>query len=134
MRFLCIFIGLVLVASCTDTELVGMQQLSKGAQLYKANCANCHQENGTGLAKLMPPLAESDYLATNFKQLPCLIRNGNKAPMVVNGVTYTQAMPGSKHLSDQDIAAICVFVGQKFLVPGQTLSDSVFKAVLKSCP
>jgi hypothetical protein len=54
--------------------------------------------------------------------------------MVVNGITYTQAMPASPHLSEQDIAAICVFVGQKFLVPGQTLSDSVFKTVLKSCP
>jgi mono/diheme cytochrome c family protein len=134
MRLVYLFLGLILFATCTDTELVGMQQLSKGAQLYKANCANCHQENGSGLAKLMPPLAESDYLAANFTQLPCLIRNGNRTPMVVNGITYTQAMPASPHLSEQDIAAICVFVGQKFLVPGQTLSDSVFKAVLKSCP
>jgi mono/diheme cytochrome c family protein len=134
MRLVFLFLGMVLVAACTDTELVGMQQLSKGAQLYKANCANCHQENGAGLAKLMPPLAESDDLAANFTQLPCLIRNGNRTPMVVNGITYTQAMPASPHLSEQDIAAICVFVGQKFLVPGQTLSDSVFKTVLKSCP
>ncbi|MEM6522979.1 MAG: c-type cytochrome, partial [Bacteroidota bacterium] len=32
---------------------------------YLQHCSSCHQKNGEGLARLYPPLADSDYLENN---------------------------------------------------------------------
>jgi mono/diheme cytochrome c family protein len=74
---------------------------SQGERLYKAHCANCHMEDGTGLAKLIPPLANSDYLKLNQESIPCIILKGQSGEIVVNGVTYDQQMPGQKYTEIQ---------------------------------
>ncbi|NQZ78447.1 MAG: cytochrome c, partial [Ekhidna sp.] len=38
----------------------------QGAKIYATYCANCHQQDGKGLASLYPPLAGSDYLMEDF--------------------------------------------------------------------
>ena len=73
----------------------------QGAILYTNFCANCHMETGEGLRGLIPPLAKSDYLAAHRADLACLIRNGQRGKIVVNGVEYNQQeMLGIKKLSD----------------------------------
>lgn len=74
---------------------------SQGKRLYTAHCSNCHMEDGTGLAKLIPPLAASDFLEANQDILPCIIRHGQKGKIVVNGITYDQEMPGEKYTDIQ---------------------------------
>lgn len=58
-------------------------------------------EDGKGLAKLIPPLANADYLKTNQDRIPCIIRNGQSGEIVVNGVVYNQEMPGEKYTEIQ---------------------------------
>lgn len=70
---------------------------SQGERLYTAHCANCHMEDGLGLAKLIPPLANSDYLRLNQDIVPCIIRHGQNGPITVNGVHFDQEMPGEKY-------------------------------------
>lgn len=122
-----------LLLACSDNELADMHRLSNGAKLYKMNCANCHQENGEGLAKLMPPLLKSDWFENNIKELPCLIKNGNKGPIQVNGLVYTQPMPGIGHLTDSEIKDIAVYVAQKFGNTTWEQADSIFSEPLNSC-
>lgn len=134
MKPLFFIIGLCLIlASCTDGELTDMHRLSNGAKIYKLNCANCHQENGEGLAKLMPPLLNSDWFINNTKDLPCLIKQGNKGGITVNGITYKQAMPALSHLSEQELKDVCVYVAQKFGKLTWEQADSVFAKLPKSC-
>ncbi len=127
-----ILLSLVIVA-CTDSELSDMHRLSNGARVYKLNCANCHQENGEGLAQLMPPLQNSDWFKPNLKELPCLIKHGQNTPMQVNGITYKQAMPALKHLSAQEIKDVSVYVAQKFAGLSWEQADSLFSQVPNSC-
>lgn len=70
---------------------------SQGERLYLAHCANCHMEDGKGLAKLIPPLANSDYLRENQALIPCILRHGQEGKILVNGVWYDQKMAGEKY-------------------------------------
>ena len=124
---------LLFIGACSDGELTDMHRLSNGAKLYKLNCANCHQENGEGLARLMPPLLKSDWLRNNTSELPCLIKKGNNQKMIVNGVLYNQAMPSLAHLSDSEVNDICVYVAQKFGDFTFERADSMFSDSLISC-
>jgi mono/diheme cytochrome c family protein len=124
---------LLFFVACSEGELTDMHRLSNGAKLYKMNCANCHQEKGEGLARLMPPIMLSDWLLANMKELPCLIKNGSKQPMLVNGVLYKQAMPSLSHLSDSEVKDICVFVVQKFGDITLEQADTMFSDSLNSC-
>ena len=108
MRSLSIFLGLlavlVLLATCGKTERL------QGHALYDQHCANCHMEEGEGLRQLIPPLAGSDYLRDNPEASIRGIRYGMEGPMVVNGVTYNQPMPGNKELTAIQIVNIMNYV------------------------
>ena len=58
-------------------------------------------EDGMGLAKLIPPLAQSDYLKDNQETTPCILYHGQKGAITVNGITYNQEMPGKKYTDVQ---------------------------------
>ena len=84
----------------------------QGEALYVTNCANCHMEDGSGLGRNIPVLAQSDYLVTHRNQLACIVKYGLKDTIVVNGTTYHQAMPGNAKLSDVEITNILNYVFQ----------------------
>lgn len=99
------FLLLLLISACQPNPY------KQGERLYKANCANCHMDNGEGLGALIPPLAGADYLEKNREKLPCLLRYGIKDSIVVNGKIYAEAMPGVATLSEVQIANILNYVG-----------------------
>lgn len=92
IAFLLIMIGL---NSCEQ------ETYAQGKRLYTAHCENCHMDDGTGLAKLIPPLAQSDYLRDQQSSIACIIKNGQNGPIIVNGRTYNQEMPGAKYTEVQ---------------------------------
>lgn len=133
MRNIVLALLVLAIGACSDTELMSMQQLSSGAKLYETHCSNCHQEDGSGLAMLIPPLKHSDYLQEHFYQLPCIIKKGMEGEIKVNGQSYHQKMPGNEKLTKKEISDICLFVLQKFPERPITIgSDSIEKA-LKTC-
>lgn len=83
--------------------LTGCEQETymQGKRLYEAHCNNCHMEDGIGLAKLIPPLANSDYLRDNQDKIACILRNGQTGKVTVNNVMYDQEMPGKKYTEVQ---------------------------------
>lgn len=91
---LCYLVAIIFVGCKNNTY-------SQGERLYLAHCANCHMEDGVGLAKLIPPLANSDYLKLHQEVIPCIIRHGQTGEIVVNGVRYNQEMPGEKYTAIQ---------------------------------
>lgn len=103
-RFPLFFIFLFFLSRCEPNPY------REGERLYKANCANCHMDNGEGLGGLIPPLAGADYLEKNREILPCVLRYGLKDTILVNGRTYAEAMPGVATLSDIHIANILNYV------------------------
>ncbi len=68
--------------------------------------------DGTGLAELIPPLAQSDYLQNNNLATVCIIRYGQEGKIIVNGRTYENPMPGVDRLSDFEITNIINYINQ----------------------
>ena len=84
--------------------------MTKGQGVYNANCAACHQPDGSGLAGAFPPLAASDYLQGDRKAVMGAALFGLSGPITVNGVDYNGVMPSLGHLSDEDLAAALTYV------------------------
>ena len=117
----CLFI-LVIYGSCEskqegDTPSLShirdtktMQYAVEGKILYEQNCANCHQPDGRGLGRVIPPLEESDYMNEDLGRTVRVIKHGLRGEITVNGITYNQNMPGSPHLTNMEIAQITTYV------------------------
>lgn len=94
----------------TSREEIRLKQYQvQGAKLYATYCANCHQQDGKGLASLYPPLAGSDYLLEDLPRAACIIRHGQSKEIVVNGVTYNQMMPGNP-ITNLEVAEVLTFI------------------------
>ncbi len=116
---------LVLFASCSGSssnsdnsekselssrdEIRLKQYKVEGAKIYATYCANCHQQDGKGLASLYPPLAESDYLMEDLARAACIIKNGQSKEIVVNGATFNQMMPGNP-ISNLEVAEVLTYI------------------------
>jgi len=84
--------------------------MAKGKTAYEANCAACHQADGTGLKGAFPPLAGSDYLNKDRKTVMSAALFGLSGPITVNGQDYNGVMPSMGHLPDEDLAAALSYV------------------------
>ena len=120
-----IFIFVILISACgagsssenaskssslnARDEIRLKQYQVEGAKLYTAYCANCHQQDGKGLASLYPPLDGSDYLLENLPRAACIIKHGQMKEIVVNGQTYNQMMPGNA-ITNLEIAEVLTFI------------------------
>jgi mono/diheme cytochrome c family protein len=120
------FVAFVL-ASCGDSSS------TQGERLYNVYCANCHLDDGQGLRGLMPPLAGSDYLRANFDDLPCIIRNGIRGPLTVNGKVYNENMGGFPKLTEAEIANIVNYISQKWGDKDAYISEREVREVLLTC-
>lgn len=86
------------------------QYFLKGEQLYLQHCSNCHQEDGKGLGRLYPPIADSDFVKENSDEIICLMRYGIEGELIVNGIMYNMPMPPNPALTDLDIAQIATYI------------------------
>ena len=66
-------------SSLSSRDEIRLKQYQvQGAKVYATYCANCHQQDGKGLASLYPPLAGSDYLLEDMARAACIVKNGTK--------------------------------------------------------
>ncbi len=104
------------IFSCVSNEkrmeMVKLSQyMVEGMTLYRNNCANCHGIDGKGLARVIPPLKNADYLLTMTDDLlACQIKNGLSDSIIVNGDLYFQPMPGIKKLTALEAAELVTYV------------------------
>jgi mono/diheme cytochrome c family protein len=110
-----------LLLSCTPSKTDTSKTLPEGSpkfqqyyvhgeELYLRYCSNCHQKNGTGLARLYPPVATSDFVDKNKDAVICLIRNGKSGPLIVNGISFNKVMQPIPALTDIEIAEIATYL------------------------
>ena len=109
-----IFIIAISATACQSAEELKTEQyFAEGYQLYTSNCANCHQANGNGMANLYPPLAGSPALKDKAL-VACIIKNGIKGDISVNGKKFNRPMPANPKLMDLEIAEIITYVNMKW--------------------
>ena len=99
-----LFFLLLTVAACSPNPF------PQGERLYKYHCANCHMDDGNGLAGLIPPLAGSDFLKANQGEVPCIIRHGIQKEIEVNGKIFQQEMAGIPDLNLYEITNIINYI------------------------
>ena len=102
-------IAYCLLISCSNDPKFN-QYYVQGEQLYVKNCSNCHQKNGKGLGLVYPPVDQSDYIDKNFESVLCLMKNGVRGELIVNGKAFNQPMPGIPTLTDLEIAEIATYL------------------------
>jgi mono/diheme cytochrome c family protein len=96
------------LAKISDAEV--LQFAIPGKELYENYCANCHQADGRGLGKLMPPLRDADYFKASIHRSVWIMRHGKKGPLLVNGQEYNQPMPANPSLKPLEIAQIATYL------------------------
>lgn len=109
------------------------QQYPQGERIYRAYCANCHMEDGTGLVWLIPPLADADYLKTNRADVACIIRYGGPGGLVVNGTTYREPMPSFKNLNEVELSNLINYINTTWGNDNPETSPEKVLADLEQC-
>ncbi len=84
--------------------------MARGETVYLGHCAACHQPNGQGLPGAFPPLAGSDYLQRDRREVLTAAVFGLSGPITVNGVDYNGVMPSMGYLSDRELADALTYV------------------------
>jgi mono/diheme cytochrome c family protein len=135
MRYLvlalaCLFI---LFNGCVDVvPQQSIQAVKNGQRLYDMHCANCHQQDGAGLANLIPALNQSSNKQLSVLNLACSIRNGKGG--FWNGTSYIkQTMPANAKLSIKEITYIINYVEWYFLKKTEISSEAQVQEALQSC-
>ncbi len=96
------------LAGISDPEV--MKFAITGKTLYENYCGNCHQSDGVGLGKLIPPLKDSDYFKASLHRSVWIMKYGQTGEIEVNGQKYNQPMPASPKLTPLDIAQISTYL------------------------
>ena len=104
-----------------------------GKWLYEQNCENCHGTNGEGLAGLIPPLAQADFLEKNYNQLPCIILHGMEGEVEVNGKTYNNPMQGYPELTTFDIVLLINYINHSWGNDAKYTDFREVEANLQNC-
>jgi mono/diheme cytochrome c family protein len=122
--FMMLALGLV---SCDSKEEILYQQyVVEGRVLYQTHCANCHQENGSGLKDLYPAISQPAlWKSIKTDELTCLIKWGRKG---TKGY-----MPGNTKLQALDIAEIQTFLREQWGPQKAIYSLDSTRFALKKC-
>ena len=86
----------------------------RGAAVYAASCAACHQPDGTGMRDLAPPLGDPAWLGKPDGELAGILLEGLSGPIHVDGERWDLVMPPWRHLSDQELADVLTHVLDRF--------------------
>ncbi|WP_207533437.1 c-type cytochrome [Desertivirga arenae] len=101
--------------SCQNQDQLSyVRYYTNGKMLYDQHCQNCHNANGNGLGKLIPPLTDSLFLRKNKALLACIIKHGLNDSITINNTIYHEQMPGNSQLTDIDIAQIITYITNSF--------------------
>jgi len=138
-----VFIPIIYLASCGNksgdegsyaSKIKYRQYFNNGRQLYLNNCSNCHQKDGSGLARLYPPIAGSDYFRSDPARAICIVRNGLSGEIFVNGISFNQPMPGNTDLSNLEIAELMTYLYGNWSEEDRIFSPDQVSELLRNCP
>jgi cytochrome c oxidase subunit 2 len=85
----------------------------EGEKLYAAQCAKCHQADGSGMPGIIPPLAKNPILGDAPMTVKTIV-HGLSGPLTTLGRSYGGQMPSFATLTDEQVAAIATYVRQSF--------------------
>jgi mono/diheme cytochrome c family protein len=88
-------------------------QADSGKFIYENYCLACHQEDGSGVPSMNPPLIKTDWVLGDSTRLINVILKGLK-DTEINGDSYSNEMPSHDFLTDNQIAEVLTYVRKSF--------------------
>ena len=104
--------------------------VTRGKEIYQAQCITCHQENGEGLEDVYPPLAKSDYLLADKKRSIIQVIKGATGSMKVNGKEYNTEMTAFD-LNDQEVSDVLNYIRNTWGNKGAAVTPEEVKLARK---
>ncbi|MFI1745605.1 c-type cytochrome [Thalassobellus sediminis] len=106
-----LFLSLIVAVSfsCNSQSNDLKASIDRGSEIYTDFCISCHLPNGTGVRKIYPPLAKSDYLLKNREASIKAIKFGLNGKITVNNETYNNTMT-ALGLSDDEVADVMNYI------------------------
>ncbi|SEG37539.1 c-type cytochrome [Algoriphagus boritolerans] len=120
------------LAQISDPEV--MKFAISGKTLYENYCGNCHQSDGKGLGKLIPPLRDADYFKESVHRSIWIMRHGQNGEITVKGQKYNQAMPANPNLKPLEIAQIATYLYNIWGMNEGVITSSDVEGYLKNKP
>lgn len=84
-------------------------QYARGAEVFTAACATCHQSHGGGQVGKAPTLRGTRFAVGNEHRLARILLHGLEGPLKIDGTEWNQEMPRFEG-SDEDLAAVLTYV------------------------
>lgn len=120
---------LTVIISSSFIQSDVQKSITRGKEVYELYCQSCHQENGTGIKDVNPPLAKADYMKNTANDLISIILQGSAMKLTVNGKKFYGAMTSQEYLSDEQIADVLNYIKNSW---GNKIPGVVTPAMVKA--
>ncbi|SUJ25713.1 Soluble aldose sugar dehydrogenase yliI precursor [Sphingobacterium spiritivorum] len=104
-----------------------VQTTKSGQELYKAYCASCHKDDGSGVPSSFPPLKQSALVNGAPEPLIHILLKG-LTNQKIGKVEYEGAMPAFSFLKDEEIASIATYIRSNFNNQASAISATQVKS------
>ena len=104
---------------------------SLSSPVYASFCRPCHQSDGRGDGVRFPPLAQSEWVTGDKARLIDVILNGLQGPIMVKGLSYSEAMPAHNFLKDEEVAEVLTYIRSSFGNQADAVTPAEVSAVRK---
>ena len=93
---------------------VSAAEMKRGKVVYENYCLTCHQADGTGVPRMNPPLAKTEWVTGDRKRLINVVLKGLDEEIEIEGEYFSNPMPAHAHLNNQQIADVLTFIRNSF--------------------
>lgn len=119
------------VASDKSLSIPEKSLFEIGEKVFIAQCVQCHQNDGKGIAGVYPPLVESSWVLGHQEVLARILINGMNGKVVVLGKTYNGNMPAfgpsGLNLKPKQIAGVLSYIRQEWGNAGSDITEDTMK-------
>ena len=125
---------ILLIIALLSVSCMSFAQKKKadlGQKIYTQYCLACHQEDGSGVPNMNPPLRKSDWVVGDKTKLINVILKGLDEEIEVNGDSYRGIMASHSFLTDKQIADVLTFIRSNFENKADAIKPEEVKALRK---
>jgi len=88
--------------------------IARGKTVYGTYCLACHQEDGSGVPNMNPPIINTSWVLGSKTVLIQQVLKGSANKVEIDGEKFHNTMPPQAQLTDQQIADVLTFVRNSF--------------------
>jgi len=88
--------------------------IARGKTVYGTYCLACHQEDGSGVPSMNPPIINTSWVLGSKTVLIQQVLKGSANKVEIDGEKFHNTMPPQAQLTDQQIADVLTFVRNSF--------------------